>query len=757
VTYFKFNENAEPQPSVPATPGARKGEGRLSKEDVQRIVSSLVTSAEQLVDGELSQDRARATDYFHGELFGNEEVGRSQVVHTEVRDTVLGTLPSLLRIFFGPQRVVEFNARTPTGVAGAKQATEYVQYVFAEDNGGFLLTDDVLKDGLIRRLGIFKWGWDDGRTVAHEEDDATPERLQALAARDDVELTRVETDKDGKFTGTVEYTVKHDGRVRVWSVPDEEFIFNRNATGVDGALFIGHRTQQTRGDLIALGYDAAEIDEFGGDGEGDEKLNNNVEAIARMANQSPNRSQRDPDAGDANKLIAHVEGYVLLDVDGDGTAELRQVCTIGSGHHVVRNTPADEVPFSVFTPYREPHALIGMSQADLTMDIQLIKSSLIRGMLDSFVLSIFPRTTVLEGMASIEDVLNNEIGAPIRIKRDGAVVPFNHPFTGESAMPILSYFDDVSESRTGRHRGIGGPDADALQSSTSQAVGAAIGASQEQIEMIARIFAEQALKPLFRGIYRLLVKHQPKERLAKLRGEYVPVDVAQWDADMDASVTVALGTSFVEQRMAALEGLATKQEGVLQLLGTGPENPLTSVAMLRETYARWTELAGFRDVTSFWKPVDPNYAPPPQQPQMTPEQTIANAQLQIEQMRTQKDLEIKQAELQLKQQQQQFTQDLELRKLAQDYTLRLYQIDAQFKADYQESDLERDSAADEAALKGAMDVRRQQHAEETARRQHALAAQAQEHEQGLAEDQQAHEQQMAQQQAEQQAAPGAGQ
>jgi hypothetical protein len=172
-----------------------------------------------------------------------------------------------------------------------------------------------------------------------------------------------------------------------------------------------------------------------------------------------------------------------------------------------------------------------------------------------------------------------------------------------------------------------------------------------------------------------------------------------------------------------------------------------------------TELSGFKVVTAFFKPVDPNWTPP-QQPQTppppTPEQVMAQAQLQVEQMKTQKDLQIKQAELALKQQQQSFDQEIEIRKMANDFVLRRYQIDAQFKATYSQANLDADAAAQEAELKGVMTAHGMAHDAIMAEKTHALAAQGQAHDQSMERDQQAHDQQMAEQAAAQPEPPMTG-
>jgi hypothetical protein len=126
----------------------------MDESEVQSIVHGLITDAISYVDTELSPKRAMATDYYGAKPFGNEEEGRSQVVVPEVRDTILAVLPDLMKLFFGADRVVEFVPRNATGVEQARQATEYIHKIFAEDCGGFLLVHGALKDGLLKSVGL---------------------------------------------------------------------------------------------------------------------------------------------------------------------------------------------------------------------------------------------------------------------------------------------------------------------------------------------------------------------------------------------------------------------------------------------------------------------------------------------------------------------------------------------------------------------------------------------------------------------------
>lgn len=711
---YKFNREVMPEAAVPGLRQASSGEANphdlelIDGQSLQAIMAGLITDAQQMAVDELSSPRTIATDYYNGEAFGTEQEGRSQIVISEVRDQVLGAKPSLMRLFFAPETPVELMARTEAGVPGAKQATDYVNFVFQKENPGFMLTNDVLDDGLIRRLGIFKWAWEQRESNGHYDEGLTTDELFELVSRDDVKPTRItDNGKDGDdYRANVEYIVEDpdNGCVRIYAIPPEEFIFDREATSIEQATMVGHARNVSAGELRAMGVSEDDIEKYGGTLS---SLEFSADKVQRRQNTTAEVGAN-PRAGLANDMHLYCETYTKVDVDGDGKRELRKICTLGPAFHIVSNKPTDHRPFSMFTPIPEAHAMIGFGLADLVMDLQYVKSHLTRGMLDSFALSIYPRTAFIEGEASVEDVLNMEIGAPIRMKSENAVQPFSHPFTGEKAMELLEYFDSVGENRTGRNKGAMSLDADALQSMSPGAAEGVLSAAQERTEFLGRIFAEQALKPMFYGIYRLLVQYKPKNALMKLRGSYVPITFESWESDYYCSAEVALGTSLPAQRYERIAAIALKQEQILQM---EPDNPLVTLGQLRHSYARMLELSGERDVSSYFNEIPPDWKPPQQAPQPTPEMIIAQGQKEVEQMKALKDIAIKEADLQLRTRKQEFDEWLAVQKLAQDSTLRRYMIDAQFKAGFTSDNMTLDAEADIAAMQGALNARKQAHAE----------------------------------------------
>lgn len=689
----------------------------MDTEAVRLRMHHLVTHARQFIEDELSDPRAKATDYYNAKPFGNEEEGRSQYIDTSVRDTIQAMMPSLMRVFFGSERAVELVSKRAEGAAGAEQATETIQHIFSNENNGFLQTHSALQDGLTRKLGVFTWGYEaTPHREQHTFDAATPEQLALLAAEEGVAITEQRPRPDGMVDVTYD-RVESDGRIRIYAVPGEEFIFTREARGPDDALLVAHMTEKSRSALLEMGVSAEDLDAHGAPGS---ELNDTSEEIARReANQEPGGAGDDPEAGPENAKILYVRAFTPMDVDGDGIAELREICTIGPTYHPVKNERAEDVPFSVFSPRPEAHTMVGQSIADATMDMQRTKSMVVRSMLDSLALAIHPRTAYVEGQVSAADVMSTVIGDPIRMRTMGAVQEFTHTFVGKEAFPVLGYFDDVIERRTGQNKGAAGLDADALQSTTKGAVDAAVSSSQAQVELLARIFAETAMKPMFRGVYKLLVQHQPRKRVMRLRGQYVEVDPRTWDADMDVEVRVALGAGFTEQRIQSLMAIKETQEGILQMLG--PQNPIVTLGQYSHTLRVLTELVGHRDAKQFFNELPPDWQPPPTPPQPSPEEQLVQLEqqkAQIQMQQKQAEMQMKERELVVKQQMQAqeltFKSELEQRRLEHQMALETRKLDMEMALKEREMEMKLHLQREQAAAQATLQREQTAHAEHRA-------------------------------------------
>jgi len=477
-------------------------------------------------------------------------------------------------------------------------------------------------------------------------------------------------------------------RFRVESLAPEEFIVDRRARTLEDADIVAHRKLATVSELVAMGYDQELVES----NTGEDELDTNIERIARNPAQMMfGESANNP----AQRRVLYTESYIRLDQDGDGVAELRKICTMGPSYKIVANDPADDVPFAYFCPDPEPHTLFGMSTADVTMDIQRIKSVILRNMLDSLAQSIHPRTGVVEGQVNLDDVLNNENGAIIRMRAPGMVQPFTTPFVGGQAFPMMEYMDQVKEARTGMSKASMGLNADALQSTTKLAVQATVQAAQQHIELIARVFSEIGMKRLFKGLLRLITQHQDKPRVIRLRNQWVQIDPRGWDASMDVSVNVGLGTGGIDEKIQFLQAIAGKQEQLLQTLG--PNNPLVTMGQYANTLTKLVEMAGYKDSSQFFNQLPMDYAPPQQPPQPDPTQALAQVQIQS----IQADIQKKAAELALEREKMIRADDRERDRIAQDGILKRQEMELKYQVNLAATQAEIDA-------KVAMDRERMQ-------------------------------------------------
>src|SRR6266550_1529730 len=611
----------------------------MTENQIQSAIHGMVADAVTYLDAELAPVRATATQYYMGKDFGNEETGRSKFVSTDLRDSCLAMMPSLVRLFAPMSgHIFEYQARPKDmqhidqAVEAAQQATEFINGpVMSIDNNGYLELHGAFKDALVRKLGTLKYWWEDSSSYKdYEAKNCDVLQLEALLQDEDAEITKQTERKDPSGLTYYDVEYKHwrkEGYARFVCCPPEEVLISRDARTREDATFLGHRTEKTNSELLAMGVSQKDIDEWGGPSS---EVTQSIEEIARRGGIS--HVDRSPEPSLVKNLW--IEAYPYLDIDGDGIAELVRIRCLGSDNHVIGDPePVDERPFAFFCPDWEPHVLIGQGISDRTMDLQLMKSSVMRGAADGLSLSLFPKEYYMEGVVDRQAMESSAIGQKVPV-RDGippatAVWVNNREWKGQDALAMLGYLDQVKQQRIGPLPSTIDPDA--LQSTPEIGVKATVQAASEQLELIARNFTVGMLQ-LGKGLLKLLVENQPRARITRLRDTYVPVDPRAWDAEMDVSVHVALGT---QEKLGVLSATAAKQEAALQLLG--PSNPLVTIGQLRHTYAKLLELQGIPDVGKYWQDVSPNSQPPPQPQQPDPNMVLAMAEVKKAQAKLQKD------------------------------------------------------------------------------------------------------------------------
>ncbi len=611
------------------------------------ILKSEIEQANNYYDTELSSDRVETLQFYLGEPFGNEQENRSKVVLSEVRDTIEYLMPSLMRIFASSDKFCRFVGRNAEDVKGAEQATELVNFVLNSQNNGFTILHNFFKDALLFKIGALKTYWDETETTVEE----TYERLSQLELTtllDDpaIELKSQEiveegvTDPMGNEIPTEQYfnvEVKRrtkNGKVKIENIPPEELIFSRRAKSMDDCTFIGHRTQVKAGDLIERGYDADLVMSL----TGDKELDDESERQSRFQDieSSPYDNAVDP----TNREVLVTEAYIRADYDGDNVAELRRVIVLGDNYEIVENEPFDKIPFAIVSPILMPHRMVGLSVAEMVMDLQLIKSQIYRQMLDNLYLTNNSRVAVVEGQTNLDDLLSSRPGGIVRMRAPGMVQPLAVPQLGAQAFNMLEYADQIRDQRTGFSKASLGLDPKQLQSTSTNAVNATIQGAQLKIEMIARVFAETGVRDMMFNILHLIQKHQDKAVTIRLLNEYVDIDPRAFANEYDLEVNVGLGNGEEDQKAAMLVQIANKQEQMLRELGIN--NPVVKPSQYVNTLKKIAEMAGFKDTDQFFSSGEAlDQAAQQAQEQQQPEQNL-------ELLKLQEELKLKREEMEAK-------------------------------------------------------------------------------------------------------------
>jgi hypothetical protein len=660
---------------------------KMTNDEIESTVAKAIQDAVDFVESEISEDRVKAQRYFDGETDLGYEDGRSSVVATKVRDIIRSIKPSLMRVFLNTDKPVEFVPKGSEDVGNAEQATSYVHWKFNE-LGGYKILNDAFHDALVKKTGIVKTYWED--YDEHETftfTNLSDAEFALIVNEDDIEVIEhsetIEISMDPM--GMEMQVTRHDikivktftkGKLCVESVPPEEFFVDRNARSIDDAYVVCHRAEMRVGDVVAMGFDFDQVSELSGISETD-SLTDEEE----QARRGYSRDRMDEDYNDPSmKNVLITEAYMRMDVDGTGYPILYKFILGGSGYELMDMMPCDNIPFAVFECDPEPHAFYGRSVADLIMNDQDASTSMLRGVLDNVALTNNPQLGVIEELTNMDDLLNNEIGAIVRMKQQGAVTPMSVPFVAGTTLPAMQYMDQQIEQKTGVTRASMGLDPDALQNTTATAVNATMQAAAGQVEVIARNFAEGGMKRLFKLMLEEFIKNTDDETVMRLNGRFTPIDPRVWNSDMDLSINVGLGTGQEDTKMAALNQALGMQMQIWS--NYGPSNGLVTMTQIRNTLADMLAMGGLRNSDRYFMPMDPQteqllveqaqqaqqamaQGQDPTQAYLQAETIKMQGRLQSDQMKTQAKMQADMAKMQFDAQKAAAEEDLERDKMDQ--------------------------------------------------------------------------------------------
>jgi hypothetical protein len=382
--------------------------------------------------------------------------------------------------------------------------------------------------------------------------------------------------------------------IKIAGVPPEEMRIDRYARTFKESRIVGHERVVPIDELTAMGWAREDLEDY-----------IQSQSVAEFTSEPQMRNPGRIMGTRMGDGVNYGEFYIRADKDGDGVAELRRIITLGEDHKIVEDKPANRIKFALFSVDPISHTIVGDSIADLTMDIQRIKTNLARAVLDSAAESINPKTVINELIVNVDDALNDDLGAVIRSRGDpGSAVAFNNiPFLGQAALPVIEFLNDVLQRRTGLSDAAKGLDPKALQSSTMIGVEAVINGQQERTELVARVLAETGYRDLFAGIYNEICENPSQQRTLKVNGEWTDYDTSTFDASMGVEVNPTLGKGSDTVRLMTLQQIKADQQTVIAQMGLG--NPICGLPELYNTQTDMLAIANFKNPSRYFKMPDP--------------------------------------------------------------------------------------------------------------------------------------------------------
>jgi hypothetical protein len=591
-------------------------ETKIDYDYLASIINSELDLSSGWIDSDLSAEQERSLDYYYGKKFGNEEEGFSQVVTLDVLETVEGIMPELMKIFTSGDEVVEFD---PVGPADKEQVEiegAYINHVFMNRGQGYKVLYDWFKDALLMKNGIIRVGWESKEQCQFREyTGLTEEEYQVLldGESDDPIYFGTQYEIDESESYEVDGRTYYDCRVKISrfmgipmcdNIPSEKFYIKERSSDIQSSKFVAIVEDSTRGELLEEGFEEDDIEAA-------------VISVYDYDNVEDARFQR-PDeptwqgytnlaGGPMNQEVQKVEAWIQVYDEKDNKVKKYRVIQLG--RICVEYEEVDRTPIISLAPIMMPHKFTGVAVADLVKDIQEIRSTVFRQMLDNLALQNSGRYTALEGQVNLQDLIDNRIGGIIRQKMPGAVGRLETPDLSQFTIPVLEQLNIQREDRTGVSRMTHGLDENALSShQTAAAVNQVMTAAQSKILLIARNFAETGVKELFFELYNQIRDHQENPDLVPINGGFAIVNPKEWIERHDIHVNVGIGNGNKDQQLFHLSQIGQ----MLAQVQSGQFGYLITADNVFNLASEFIKNSGYKNPVQFISNPATTEPPPPQ-------------------------------------------------------------------------------------------------------------------------------------------------
>jgi hypothetical protein len=544
-------------------------------DELAQILDERINEAGQFSDDFLENNRRLAWDYYFGNQRNRDNLGpetdrqgysriqAEEAVSTDVADAVEALMATLMP-GFGSDVPAEFEPMGPNDEEQAAAETLAVANVLMEQNQGWLVIAEAIKDALLLRNGTIKSTIQTVETSKRRQfKDISDEELLGVLGQ--AQQSGVEARVTSRKDGNANISFKEVKRTPVVTAVQQSYMVldpNHDNINISDIDFIAERSFSTRSELILDGISKKVVDDlptFTQDTDIDSTAKN-IEGLDDISQSKVKSSQ----------LVEWYDCYMRLDMSGDGINELMRFKW--SNNKLLSKEPAAMIPYASGTGWLVPHRYSGLSVYDKIRQVSDIKSAVLSVYLNNLVTNNTARTAVNENSVNIDDMLAGRANGIIR--NDGPpgddLMAFPTNDTGASSQALLNYMDKVRDQRIGATLSLQMPQEQLAKAGiTAQSADRQMAGAEQMAAQIARTIAETLIRQTFILIHATLRVGFPEQIMLNRGGQWQPTNPQSWPERSRVNVSVGLSPQERNRKAASLQVVIQQQMTLFQQGGNG--------------------------------------------------------------------------------------------------------------------------------------------------------------------------------------------
>ena len=522
----------------------------------------------------------------------------SDLVSTDVADTIEWALPSLMKVFTGSDEVITIAGVTEEDDTKAETMQELLVYQLQRQNNFFTVLYNWMKDSLIVGMGIIKCYWERTEGYTTETAVLNNEALQALT-QTGVTIEDIQgPDQFGDFSVTYQLPYYRKNAPKLENILVSEFLYSPDAKSLEEANFVAHKRKVTMSYLREREAQGvyANIDDIRVN---DNYNGMNVDQVEQVIGD--NYVDINKDEQTARQEVVIYECYTKIDINNDGILEDMIITICGDTIIRMEQNYMGRHPFFAISPTKDPHRIwVKRSYAELIGELQDLKVALTRQIMQNVALTNDPKMLLDESAINIDDFVQGR--KVIRMKAGHSMnevaMPMNITPLAPQTFQFLEWIEGQKENRTGITRYNQGLDANSLNK-TATGISAILGQSAQRLELVARMFAETGLSELFRFMVSLNQKFIDQQTVIRLTNKELKISPEDLDGSFDLIVNAGISIATKESTIMATQTLLTAlmQANAGGYMVSTPEN-------IYNLFKKWIESIGFKNYGDYI--TDPN-------------------------------------------------------------------------------------------------------------------------------------------------------